>query len=157
MCEKECPFACVTPKKCVYKDDKFLCQENDADNRKIAEINYNITTTVPQNYNSTNVCLGNYQLRPERICPHINFECMHGVCSVTRTPRQFEIDCKCDPGSYGGRCEKICCKQCNEPFGRCRLNGTGHEICECHHDYFGKHCQFKRPKGKNLTLKIWTN
>lgn len=105
------------------------------------------SSTVPSRHH---VCSPDYQMRPDRKCNVLPLDCVYGVCQVTVTT-QMEIKCLCDPGSYGGFCEKKCCKSCNEPYGQCRLNGTNHEHCDCRSDYTGENCGQKINEGKNTS------
>ncbi|XP_052102440.1 neurogenic locus notch homolog protein 2-like isoform X2 [Mytilus californianus] len=149
-CEKHCPRFCFPPKACVYHDGQLSCE---IINKTINDITTNTVavegTTVnkPVDIQARNVCSHLYLTRPvhERECMPNGFRCHFGVCNAIYLPTQIEMNCTCDPGSYGGQCDKICCRDCSPPYGSCRLNETGHEYCDCQHDYTGKHCERMRP------------
>lgn len=150
-CDLLCPFACFLPKICVHKNGKFACEVTNRTTESTTRIerSTNNSTVSPKIISQArNVCSDEYQTRPEdeRFClKAITFECEYGVCELTTTPGQKNMKCICDPGSYGGNCENICCRDCNE-YGNCRLNGTGHEYCDCHYNYTGRYCKQKRPE-----------
>ncbi|XP_063415142.1 uncharacterized protein LOC134697051 [Mytilus trossulus] len=149
-CGKQCPRFCFPPKACVYNNGQSSCAIT---NKTINDITTNTVgvdgTTINTSLDSQarNVCSHLYVARTirERECMPNGFRCDFGVCNAIYLATQIEMNCTCDPGSYGGQCEKKCCRDCSPPYGACRLNETGYEYCDCNHDYTGKHCERMRP------------
>lgn len=147
-CQIKCPMACFPPKFCVLNNSKFSCEQLDIQIESTSRIERSVNVTTPPDIGSQtrNVCSDKYHMRSqnERVCPLTKFECTYGICTELISDDKFEMKCTCDPGSYGGKCEKACCLNCSGN-GECRVNSTGYEYCDCYLAYLGRYCELQRP------------
>lgn len=151
----QCGNDCFDTETCMLLGNgTYSCvkRKNDSSNtttdRSITSENTKRSFINETDSSKENACSADYQLKPERNCKILSFSCVYGVCKIVMKPTQMEIQCICDLGSYGGRCEKKCCKTCNEPYGQCRLDEMNQEYCICRSDFTGENCQFNRSRGK---------